>query len=151
MVRSKAAIILLFNIVLSISFAQGDIPYGKVVRDSLNWQCCFTKEPTYTPYLEDADPWDLTDYKNDSRICCFADPSMRRFQIMVSKLKISMEESRRKHIAECNAKLPHKLDSLKKLYIPYTIKKECDNPKQKYLCYPVEDCQEVCSHVYVCE
>lgn len=143
--------IIFFNTLLSLSFAQESIPYGKIVRDSLYWKCCFTKEPTLVPYLQDIDPWELSDYKAESRICCFADPAMRRFQIMVSNLKISIEEGRRQHFAKCNEELPRKLDSLKKIYSPFTTKKSCDKPKQKYICYPAEDCQEICSHVYVCE
>lgn len=77
---------------LSFCLAQFELPYGKTVKDSSIWKCCYSEEMVNLVLLDD-DRWTYSDYTPSSWMCCFIDSGLRRFEMWQSLRKIEEKKA----------------------------------------------------------
>lgn len=135
--------LLLILVGLSVLFAQSDIPYGKVVKDSLEWPCCYSKGVSYF-VLDDVNPWEFVDYNPESWACCFIDPALRKYEILQIQKRIRNDSLER--IAKA------RMDSVDAVFFnsfPAVGPSRIDSASKQglYRCYKLGDGSEMCSHV----
>lgn len=71
-------------ILASYAFAQFEIPLNKIVKDSVDWECCFAKESVYFIFV-DKEQWTFEDYHKKEWQCCFIDKALRRYEMLQIK------------------------------------------------------------------
>lgn len=77
------------------------VPYGKVVRDTVEWKCCY-KDLYEHLYFADENRWEFRGYEPRLWQCCYIDEPLRKLEIWNRDKKIRQDSINRAWMERMN-------------------------------------------------